>query len=160
MDGFRTLRAFPADQLRLNPDESRLVLRFIFDASLHRVIDNAEMTQHIRGFAQGLLVEAIDASYAIGFVQAVFRSTVNPCQATRTIIKSFAQQALSHWFSHATAADLLNVKIYDFVRAELGRRFFVDLHLLCSSIVRRYTGHSRFLSYRPVVEKHQLKVWG
>lgn len=63
----------------------------------------------------------IDASYALGYVDALVQglvSAITPIDRARPIrrfIREFAKEASLHWFEHATAQDLLTVKIYETV---------------------------------------------
>jgi len=70
-----------------------------------------------------LLVEAIYASYAMGFVAAIFKATVDPTKGVGSVIKSFGKAAFKHWFHHAAANDLLDIKIYETVRRQLSLNF-------------------------------------
>ncbi|MCF6338840.1 MAG: hypothetical protein L3J84_12965 [Gammaproteobacteria bacterium] len=45
------------------------------------------MSDSLREFAQGLLVEAIDASYAIGYIHGLFRSVKSPVKGALKILK-------------------------------------------------------------------------
>ena len=68
-------------------------------------------------------MEAIDASYAIGFVDALRQVTANPSKGAREILKSFGKKASKLWFKHATVHDLMNVKVYQFVLDALAISF-------------------------------------
>ena len=81
------------------------------------------MSNGRREFAQALLVEAIDASYAIGFVQALIKSTANPAKGAREVLKAFGKKASKLWFEHATVHDLTDVKVYQFVLDKLAVTF-------------------------------------
>jgi len=72
-----------------NEEETRIVLKFIFKPTHHELIDSLPMSDYLRNFAQGLLVEAIDASYAIGYVHGLFESVKNPVKGVRKILKNF-----------------------------------------------------------------------
>lgn len=98
MSNFRHLRQFKPEELLFNEDETRIVLKFIFAPTDHELIDSLPMSDALREFAQGLLVEAIDASYAVGFVKAIQESAANPTKGAREILKSFAKKAAIHWF--------------------------------------------------------------
>ena len=116
------------------------------------------ITDPVREFAQGLLVEAIDASYAVGFVEAIFRSATNPSEGAIKILKSFGKKAAKHWFKHAKVHDLQNVKVYDFVRNELARRFRTPLRVFASTAsLDMQLG--AFLSYNKPTGII-LKAWG
>ncbi|MBI3561650.1 MAG: hypothetical protein HY080_08050 [Gammaproteobacteria bacterium] len=52
------------------------------------------MNHTMREFAQGLLVEAIDASYAMGFVEIIFRGAYfKPGKSATSFLKTFARKA-------------------------------------------------------------------
>ena len=85
------------------------------------------MDDRLREFAQALLVEAIDASYAIGYVHGLFRSVKNPVKGALKIMKTFGKEASQHWFKHASVHDLQNAQIYNFVKDEVARRFIKRL---------------------------------
>jgi len=158
MAEYKKLREFKKDELLLNEEETTIILKFIFESVDYEYIDKLTINDAVRGFAQGLLLEAIDASYAVGFVEAIFRSTANPTKGAVTIIKSFAKKALKHWFKHATANDLHDVKIYEFIRLELARKFRDSLRLVVASVTVTKQP-SAFLAYEKPV-KGGLKVWG
>lgn len=71
------LREFKKDELIFDEAETVIVLKFIFKNS-HALIDRLIINDRVRGFAQGLLLEAVDASFALGFVEALFHATANP----------------------------------------------------------------------------------
>ncbi len=52
----------------------------------HGLIEGLEINDRIREFAQGLLLEAVDASYALGFVHSLFGSVFNPGAGAKKII--------------------------------------------------------------------------
>jgi len=86
------LRSFTKQELILNDNETRIVLLFIFGSSEKQFIESMVISDAARGFVQGLLIEAIDSSYAIGFVEAIFRSTTNPTQSAVRVFKIFGKK--------------------------------------------------------------------
>ncbi len=123
MSNYIHLKQFKKDELLFNEDETLTILKFIFKPADHKLIDSLPMSEYLRVFAQGLLVEAIDASYSVGYVKGLFESVANPTKGAMKIIKSFGRKAASHWFKNASVHDLQNVKIYDFVRDNIARSF-------------------------------------
>jgi len=109
MSNYKKLRQFETEELLFNEKETRIVLKFIFKPIHHEFIDSLPMSDYLRGFAQGLLVEAIDASYAIGYVHGLFRSTKNPVKGALKILKNFGVKANQNWFKHASVHDLQNL---------------------------------------------------
>ena len=133
---YKQLRKFSKDELHFDEKETRIILKFIFKPTNHELIDSLPMSDYLRGFAQGLLVEAIDASYSISSIQNIFESTANPTKGAMSIIKTFARKSTSHWFKHAKVHDLQNIKIYDFVRDQLAVNFrrVLELYLVNNKI--------------------------
>lgn len=129
MFNFKQLLSFKPEDLILDDEETIIVLKFIFAETDHELIDSLPMTDYLREFTQGLLVEAIDASYAVGYIHGLVRSAADPTKSGFKIIKGFASKAARHWFKHASVHDLQQVKIYDFVKNEIARRFKSKLKL-------------------------------
>jgi hypothetical protein len=65
------LREFLPSELLFDERETRDILKFFFPMNFP-AIDATVMTDAIRGFAQGLLIEAIDATAALGWVEVLF----------------------------------------------------------------------------------------
>jgi len=131
---FKQLKKFSDDELLFDEKETRVILKFIFKGTEHKLIDSITMSTKLRGFTQGLLVEAIDASYKIGYVEAVFRASANPNQGAIKILKEFANKASVHWFKNAQMKDLKNVKVYQFVLDLIATRFKSQLPLFLAKL--------------------------
>ncbi|HAS6172511.1 TPA: hypothetical protein RQJ82_004491, partial [Vibrio vulnificus] len=72
-----TLRVFQESEIIFNEEEAREILIRFFPANRNEIMASS-ITVELRGFAQALLLEAIDASYSIGIVQGLWKSTLNP----------------------------------------------------------------------------------
>ncbi len=158
MSNYKQLRQFTSEELLFNEEETRIVLKFIFEPTDHSFIESLTMNDAVRGFAQALLVEAIDASYGVGFVDAIFRSVTNPAKGAIKIIKSFGKKAAKHWFKHASVHDLQDVKIYDFVRIHIANQFRKPLKILVSA-ARLEKPAGAFVAYKNTTQG-LLKAWG
>lgn len=55
---------------------------------------------------------------------------IDRARPIRRLIREFAKEASLHWFEHATAQDLLTVKIYGTVRKVISLNFgrILDMH--------------------------------
>lgn len=158
MDNYIQLKQFKQDDLLFNEEETRIILKFIFKPADHELIDSMPMSDYLRGFSQGLLVEAIDASYAIGYVKSLFVSTANPTKGAITIIKKFGKKAAQHWFKNASSLDLQNVKIYDFIIDNIARTFRSRLRdFLASNNINSRSG--AFIAYQTPMHG-MAKRWG
>lgn len=141
-----TLRKFSPDELLFNEDETRQILKFFFK-SQQQTIKQLTVNDTVREFAQGLLVEAIDASNAMGYVQALFKSVANPTAGAKKVITKFAKKASKNWFKHAKPKDLLNVEIYETVRSRLEINFGRYLAMLAAGVAKKSTQFSAMLGY-------------
>ncbi|WP_394203071.1 hypothetical protein [Shewanella waksmanii] len=149
------LRTFTQDELILTSEETKLVLKFIFNRMPVDLIDNLTINDSIKEFTQALLVSAIDASYSIGYVEALFRATANPTTSTQKVIQDFTKNAAKHWFKYATINDLKNVKIYVAVRNELARRFKTKFQLLATGLSNINDKQNQQIAFilTPAIEK-------
>ena len=80
------------------------------------------LTPHptILAFSQALLIEGIDASTKMGYVEELFDKAFMKVPVDFSLIqdvaKGLAKRALKNWFRHATGDDLKDPKIYEAVR--------------------------------------------
>jgi len=90
------------------------ILRFFFPGQPMTALNDGDVE-----FAQALLVEALDASTQLGYVQ-ILADKMLPPAADFGFIKdlaiAFCKQAYKNWFRHATGEDLANPQIYESVR--------------------------------------------
>jgi hypothetical protein len=145
------LRKFTESELLFDEAETRLILKFIFK-NKHSLIDGMQITNKVREFAQGLLVEAVDASYALGYVEALFRATANPAAGVRKILKKFAKKAIKHWFKHATADNLMDIKIYEVVRNQLAYNFGRILVLHSNGLAKKSQENAAYVAYQSTMD--------
>ena len=121
------LRRFTPQELQLDVDESRNTLKFFWPAKA-REIDQMQITDADREFAQGLLVEAIDASYPMGIMEQVYRRFfLRVPTSFNSIVKSARKIAMhairQRWLRRTQNITSDQVKIYDSVRVTLARNF-------------------------------------
>jgi hypothetical protein len=119
------LRHFSKDEIYLSPDDARLILKFFFGTD--RLPPVEQLTGDDMGFAQALLLEAIDSSYAMSYVQEIFEVFYGKVPAEfsglKDMIKEFVKKAAKTWFDHASGKDLSNPKIYMSVKSTLTANF-------------------------------------
>ena len=112
----RLRRFTPGEVILTGPDAHRFLRFFTIDPGLKP----EELTMADRAFVQALLVEAIDSSYDMGYVAALFNAVAMKPFASLTSVgialAQFAVRAAAHWFAHATSTDLQNPQIYESVR--------------------------------------------
>ena len=118
------LKRFKPDELILSQEEAARVLKFFFP---DKPINPGSLTDDDRSFAQGLLVEAVDASAKMGYVEVLFDKTFMKVPTDFSYIKSLAKalckRALTNWFRSATGKDLADPQIYVSVRNTLALNF-------------------------------------
>jgi len=127
------LRNFKADELIFDEAETKSILKFFFH-NLGSRIDTAQITNEIKSFAQALLIEAIDATYSLGYIKIVWQSSYNPGQDIKIILRKIAVKSVKHWFKHATQKDLLTAKISLIVRDKLANHFCAMLAAMLDGV--------------------------
>ncbi|MEO3877429.1 hypothetical protein [Rheinheimera fenheensis] len=157
MSGSTTLRNFTATELIFDETETKIILRFIFKSKL-ALVDELTINDKIRSFAQGLLLEAVDGSYALGFVQSLFGSVMHPGDGAKKVLLKFGKKAAKHWFKHAKAEDLSNIKIYETVRKNIEWSFGRVLLLYVNGLAKHNkVSHTAIALAAPGQSK---TVWG
>jgi len=131
--GFVTLHIFSENELIFDEVETKDILKFFFQHLRHR-IDGAAVTTELRNFAQGLLVEAIDGTYALGYVEIIWRASYNPGTGMLKALAKIGRKAAKHWFKHATQDNLLKAKISSRVRDQLAHSFASVLPMMLEGI--------------------------
>ncbi|WP_068634672.1 hypothetical protein [Thauera butanivorans] len=112
--------SFRDDELIFDDEETRLILKFFWPEQASR-INAMVVTNDARRLAQGVLMASIDASHAMGFIAALFKSTAGPSASLQQIARKFVRSALQHHFKHARAKDLEDIQIYESIRREVSR---------------------------------------
>lgn len=130
-----TLRNFSESELIFDEAETKHILKFFFQHLQHR-IDPATVSTELRNFAQGLLVEAVDATYALGFIEIIWRTSYNPGNGMLKALSKIGRRAARHWFKHASPDDLLNAKISSRVRDQLALSFASVFSMMLEGIAR------------------------
>jgi hypothetical protein len=118
------LRQFAKGEICISPLDAYAILRFYF----HQVsIPPNALTDGDIAFAQALLLEGIDASYAFSLVKLLFNTfymrVPRDFHNLYEMTKDFAKKAANVWWRHATKKDLENPQIYEYVRNQLQSNF-------------------------------------
>jgi len=121
--GHMQLRNFTEAELMFDEQETKEILKFFFQGD-RQLIESAQITNDLRNLAQGLLVAAVDASYAMGWVELAFRWAVSPGAGLKKALQKLGQRAARHWFKHLQhGQSLTDAKIYERVRDKLAQNF-------------------------------------
>lgn len=111
------LRKFNSAELALNNQEAWQVLVFFFGGNAGTA--PGWLNDNDRSFAQALLLEAVDKSYAMSWVETLFSSAMKLNPSVKDILKALAKKALKDWLKSANPTDLSEAKIYQSVRDRL-----------------------------------------
>jgi hypothetical protein len=106
--------------LVFNESETREILAFFWPSQMSS-IQSLVITDTIREFAQGLLIVAVDASYAMGYIDVIINVMIKrkPGSSVKSLVTKLVKKNVKHWWKHATQKDLLDAKIYETVRAAI-----------------------------------------
>jgi hypothetical protein len=117
------LRKFNSNELLFDQQETRDILVFFFPTDRRQVV-SLEITEEIRSFSQALLIAAVDATYAMGWVEVIFKSSSYPGAGVKKTLQKLGRNASRHWFKNLkNSQSLRDIKIYESVRAQLSRNF-------------------------------------
>jgi hypothetical protein len=111
------LRKFAPSELALSPMEAWQVLVFFFGGNAGTT--PGWLTDNDRSFAQALLIEAVDASYRMSWIEKLWSSTVNPSASIESILGKLALKAMKDWLTSCQPTDLKKAKIYTMVKNQL-----------------------------------------
>jgi hypothetical protein len=116
------LRHFSPDEIYISRHEAWTILKFFYSSM---ALTESQLTGEDIGFAQALLVQAIDSSYAVGYVQGIFDSFFMKVPGSfidiREMIKEFVKKAAKNWFKHLGAKSLSDATIYEIVRVDIAQ---------------------------------------
>jgi hypothetical protein len=95
------LRRFSADEIYISKHEAWSILKFFWP---EKSLAESDLTDQDINFAQGLLLEAIDASYKMGYVEIIYDKLFLKIPGSLTdvkkMVKAFVKKAARHWFKY------------------------------------------------------------
>lgn len=149
---------FKPSELLFDEEETKEILKFFFQND-KEFIDGLVVNEKLKGFAQGILVEAVDASYAIGFVKIIYETFFlkPPQPKVKKILAKLTRKAAMHWFKHARATDLSTIKIYDCVRKTIAIKFRQHFLNIANDLVMNRPAVA-VLAYN--ADKFNRIIWG
>jgi hypothetical protein len=122
-----------ASQLLFDERETREILRFFWPSRTRDINTMATVDDEVRKFGQGLLIAAIDSSYAMGFVHILFdvlRNGRPGFAGLKSMGRKLATRYVAHWWKYTRPNDLMSVQIYENVRSTLELNFKSVIQLL------------------------------
>jgi hypothetical protein len=119
-------------ELLFDETETRDILVFFWPQQ-SATICSMTVTDEVRRFGQSILIAAIDASYAMGYVEALFKTVANHRGGVKKLAQKLARRFIQHWWKHAKVQDLRNVRIYEDVRLTISRNYRSAFEILRSA---------------------------
>ena len=108
----------------LKPADAHAIITWLFGKSSVKAKD---FSKEDCGFAQALLIEMIDASFAMGFVDALFRAAAKLPQGPKKVIMTFVKGAGKNLVKYKDKDDLEKMMkepvIYNATKVSLARNF-------------------------------------
>ena len=144
--GYVTLRNFSESELIFDEAETKEILKFFF-VNIRPSIDQATMTTAFRNFTQGLLVEAVDATYALSYIEIVFKTFSKPPTNIMKLLTKLGRKASRHWLKHATQDNLMSADISLIVRDRLALSFAIIINGLLTDALSSARMHRMNIAY-------------
>jgi hypothetical protein len=108
----------------LDQNEAYDILTWVFGSSK---VTAAQLNDTDRGFAQALLMELLDASFKLGFTEALFKASAKITKGARSVIIAFLKGAGKNLVTYKDKDDLKKMmedpKIYKMALDTLARNF-------------------------------------
>lgn len=123
----------PDSDLIFNDTETRQILKFFWPGLVHQ-IDALTIDNPARRLAQTALIAAIDGSYAMGYIEILFKGLSRPSKSLSALAKKLARDFARHRFNHATQKDLNHVRIYETIRSDISNALKTRLRMLINGI--------------------------
>ena len=93
----------PAKTVKISQADALAIFEWVHGKSGLKAQD---MTKEDRGYAQTMLVEMLEASFAVGFIEALFRSAAKLPRGPAAVIKSFLKGAGKNLIKYKDKDDL------------------------------------------------------
>jgi hypothetical protein len=158
-NGYVTLRTFRSTELIFDERETKDILKFFFAHRSSR-IEAVECTEALRNFAQGLLIEAVDATYMLGYVEILLRTFYSPNAGLRKALRKLATKSVAHWFKYASRNDLINAKISSRVRDKLALNFSSVFTMMLEGVAANSPPRKFFARVNYGAGSPTDKMWG
>lgn len=144
--------------LVFDDEETKDILTF-FWPGLGSQIQSMAITNDVRRFAQTLLVAAVDASYAMGYIAILGEVLLRrkPGSSLTALVRKLSKKYVSHWWRYATRDDLLEANIYETVRLAIADKQRTSFELLRGGAGAR---NVRIPPSYLVLERGNRVVWG
>lgn len=86
-------RIKPAKNVKISDSDALAILEWVFGKPKKVKLTAKDMTKTDKGYAQAFLVELLDASFTMGFIEALFKSATKAPSGPAKVIKSFLKGA-------------------------------------------------------------------
>jgi hypothetical protein len=146
----------PDTGLVFNETETRIILKFFWPNQAPR-IDGLTIDNTARRLAQTALIAAIDGTYAMGFVDALFQGVSRPSKSLKIFAKKMARSIARQYFRHATLEDLEDVRIYENVRSQVSLDLRHKLEMVINGVAMTRTPYALALLSQPALFRVVLK---
>jgi hypothetical protein len=112
-----SLRKFKPSEIVLSDQEAWQVLVFFFGGNAST--QPSWLNDNDRSFAQALLLEAVDASSRVSWIEALWKATAKPGASIKSILAKLALKAAKDWLQSCKPSDLTEARIYLMVKNQL-----------------------------------------
>lgn len=138
--------------------ETRVILEFFWPSRRSRIAA-MDVTTDTRKFAQTLLVAAVDASYAMGYLDILVQTLIrrNPRSSMKALVRKLAKRYAKHWWKHATRDDLMDAQIYESIRVAIADKHITAIEERLGGLSQRGQPQAPFQIARNAIFP---VVWG
>ncbi|MBB5017168.1 hypothetical protein HNQ59_000430 [Chitinivorax tropicus] len=124
------------NDLVLDEQETKEVLKFFWPDRASK-IDGLVAGNGLRRFAQQMLMAAIEASYAMGYLDKLtdVLAKRKPSMNLKKLGQKLAKKFAKHWWKHTKQQNLMDAEIYDTVRHALAYKYRLKIDEFAEGIL-------------------------
>jgi hypothetical protein len=138
---------FVDDEVFIDESETRLILTFYWPSASMQ-IEAMSVGLETRRFAQQVLIAGVNASYAMGYVSALFDSLGSgPRGGVAAILKKLGRRSAKHWFRNAGNRSLQDLKIYESARKRVAINFYSPFQMHIQGVALQKLENPRFFAH-------------
>jgi hypothetical protein len=159
---YTTLRSFTPDEIIFDDKEIIIILLFFFPG-YESSLASFTMNHTMREFAQGLLVEAVDSSEAMGWVHLIFAvgTSRRPGSAIGSALRSFAEKGGIQFLKRSKKLKHLDdLEIYESVRKTIQINFKEHFGILLTGALsqKKNSIASAFVDYATAHKRENILI--
>jgi hypothetical protein len=125
------LQKFKSDDILFSDKECWQILVFFFGGNSGISVNS--LTDNDKSFAQAILIQVIDLSYSMGWIECLFKETMKLEPSIKGIVKALAKKSVKDWWKKTPLDKIEGQEIYLSVKNDLTRKWHTSWSMRLST---------------------------